>query len=451
MSETWNPEPYHIEGVTALIERPHVGLLWDPGMGKTSTTLTAIAHMRRLGAVKRVVVVVPIRPMYLAWPKEIAKWDHVNHLSYTILHGDKKDERLNAVSDIYLINPEGLKWLMANGGFDKIKADMLVIDESTKFKDSGSVRFKLLKPHLSRFQRRVILTGEPIPKGYEDLFGQMYIVDQGKSLGRFITHYRMQYFFQSGYGGYSWTLRQGADKEIQARIKGSVHRLGTEGHLDMPELKFNDIGIELDGESRRIYKQFENDFIAQVGEATILSPNAAAVGSKCRQVANGGVYDEFQIAHHIHDLKTQAIVDLVEELSGQPLLVAYEFKHDLERLKKVFPNAPCMTGVVGAKLTKMEADFNSGLIPVLFAHPLSVGHGLNLQEACHNVCYYGLTWDLDSYHQFYKRVWRQGQKNPWVMVHRIMALKTLDQTVAKTLLAKEGTQTAFLEAIKEGQ
>lgn len=446
----WNPDPYHVEGVTALIEHPHVGLLWDPGMGKTSTTLTAIAHFRRLEAIRRALIVVPIRPMYLAWPKEIQKWDHLNHLSYSILHGSKKEERLNSLSDICLINPEGLKWLITNGGLDKIKCDMLVIDESTKFKDSSSVRFKLLKPHIPRFGRRVILTGEPIPKGYIDLFGQLYIVDQGKSLGKFITHYRTMYFFPAGYGGYDWRLRQGADKEILEKIKDVVHRLDAHDHLEMAELKFNDIEVELDPESRRIYKQFEDDFIATVGDATILSPNAAAVGSKCRQVANGGVYDEFGTAHPIHDIKTEAIVDLVEELQGQPLLVFYEFKHDLERLKRVFPTAPCLTGATGAKLEKMDKDFNAGEIPVLLAHPASAGHGLNLQGACHNVCFYGLTWDLDLYHQAYKRVWRQGQKNPWVMVHRIMATKTLDQVVAKTLLSKEGTQDAFLKALKEG-
>jgi SNF2 family DNA or RNA helicase len=216
----------------------------------------------------------------------------------------------------------------------------------------------------------------------------------------------------------------------------------------MPELIFNDIFIDLPKEARDIYKQFEDHFVAEVGDTTILTPNTAAIGSKCRQVSNGGVYDEFHITHHIHDAKTEALNDLVEQLQGNPLLVAYEFQHDLERIQRVFKDAPCLTGMSGPKLDKVIDAFNRGDIPVLLAHPASAGHGLNLQSSCHNVCYYGLTWDLDLYHQFYKRVWRQGQPNNRVFVHRILADKTLDKTVSRTLLGKEGTQDKFLESIR---
>jgi SNF2 family DNA or RNA helicase len=331
---------------------------------------------------------------------------------------------------------------------NKINPDMLVVDESTKFKDYSTARFKLLKPSLPRFKRRLILTGEPNPNGYMDLFGQMFIVDLGNSLGRFITHYRAKFFFQSGYGGYDYTLRQGADKEIQDAIRPVVMRLAAEDHLEMPELIIDDIMIELDPASRKIYKQFEDDFLAEVGDATIMSVNAAAVGSKCRQVANGGVYDENHIAHHVHDLKTAALVDLVEQLQGQPLLVGYEFQHDLERIRRVFPNAPCLTGASGAKLDRMVDGFNAGTIPVLLGHPASAGHGLNLQGSCYHICWYGLTWDFDLYKQMVARVWRQGQKSNRVFVHRIMADRTLDKTVAKVLLNKERTANAFSEAMK---
>jgi len=386
--------------------------------------------------------------MYKVWPDEIKKWDEFKHLSYTILHGEDKDDRLNAITDIYLINPEGLKWFMQKGGMDKLQPDMLIVDESTKFKDYSTARFKLLKPYLHVFKRRIILTGEPAPNGYMDLFGQCFIMDRGQSLGKFITHFRMQYFFQSGYGGYNWTLRQGADKEIQARIKPYVMRLAAEDHLEMPELLFDDIYIDLPPAARKIYKELEDHFITEVGDTTILSVNAAAIGNKCRQVCNGGVYDEFHIAHPIHNAKTEALVDLVEQLQGTPLFVAYEFQHDLERIQKALPNAPCLTGATGPKLDRMIDAFNRGEIPVLLAHPMSAGHGLNLQESCHHVCYYGLGWDLDTFHQLYKRVWRQGQPSNRVFVHRILADKTLDKTVANTLLAKEKTQTNFLDAIR---
>jgi SNF2 family DNA or RNA helicase len=446
----WTPKPYQLQAVKFLLQNCNAGIFLDPGMGKTSTTLATIAHLRKTGHVARVLIIAPIRPMYKVWPDEIRKWDDFRHLACTILHGDNKEDNLNKISDIYLINPEGLKWFVQSGGMAKLKPDMLVVDESTKFKDYSTARFKLLKPWLKTFKRRVILTGEPAPNGYMDLFGQCYIMDQGASLGRFITHYRAQFFYPSGFGGFDWTLRKGAAEEIQALIAPHVIRLDARDHLDMPELMFNDIKVDLPPEARAIYKQFEDDFLATVGDNKILLPNAAAVGSKCRQVANGGVYDEDHFAHPIHDVKTQALVDLVEQLQGNPVFVGYEFKHDLDRILRAFPKAPCLTGMTGNKLDQVIDAFNRGDIPVLLAHPASAGHGLNLQEACHTVCFYGLTWDLDLYHQFYKRIWRQGQKSERVIVHRILADKTLDQTVARTLLGKDATQQAFLEAIKSG-
>lgn len=447
----WTPKPYQFEAVKFLLQNCNAGIFLDPGMGKTSVSLATITHLRQTGHVNKVLIVAPIRPMYKVWPDEIKKWDEFKHLSYTILHGPEKEANLNKIVDVYLINPEGLKWFDSVNGWGKLSADMLVIDESTKFKDYSTARFKLFKPFLRHFKRRVILTGEPAPNGYMDLFGQMYMCDEGRALGRFITHYRNMYFFQAGYGGYTYKLREGAKEEIQERIRPAVMRLAAEDHLDMPELVINDIVVELDPESRKIYKQFEDDFLAEVGDSVILSINAAAVGSKCRQVANGGVYDEMKFPHHVHDIKTSALNDLVEQLQGNPLLVFYEFQHDLERIKRVFKDAPCLTGMSGSKLDRVIDGFNAGDIPVLLAHPASAGHGLNLQGSCHHVCFYGLTWDLDLYHQSYKRVWRQGQSSNRVFVHRILAEKTLDQTVARTLLDKEVTQTEFLNAIKEQQ
>lgn len=444
----WQPKKYQFEAVKFLLEHCNAGIFLDPGMGKTSTTLTAIDIFNQRKVAHPVLLIAPIRPMYKVWPDEIKKWDHVSHLKYVILHGDEKDKRLNEPADIYLLNPEGLKWFMAANGMEKIKPEVLVIDESTKFKDYSTARFKLLKPWLRKFKRRIILTGEPAPNGYMDLFGQIYIADEGNALGRYITHYRASYFYPTGYGGYEYRLQAGADKIIQERIKPLVMRLAAEDHLEMPELIFNDILIDLPEEAKRIYKEFEDDFLVTIGDSTIVSPNAAAVGSKCRQVANGGVYDEFHLTHHIHDHKTAALVDLVEQLQGQPLLVAYEFQHDLERIQRAFKDVPCLTGASGTKLERMIDGFNRGDIPILVGHPASAGHGLNLQAACHHVCFYGLTWDLDLYHQFYKRVWRQGQPSNRVFVHRILADRTLDRTVARVLYQKDATQEHFLKAIK---
>lgn len=442
----WTPHRYQLEALKFLVQHSNSGLFLDPGMGKTSITLALISHLREKQQVKRVLIVAPIRPMYKVWPDEIKKWDDFKHLTYTILHGAEKDKKIQETSDIYLINPEGLKWLEPQ--LSRLNVDMIVVDESTKFKDSSTARFKLLKPHLRQFRRRIILTGEPAPNGYMDLFGQVYMMDLGASLGRYITHYRNQYFYPSGYGGYSWTLRQGADVEIQERIKPYVMRLGAEEHLDMPELIINDIRIDLPYKAREIYKQFEDDFLAEIGDQVVVSLNAAAVGTKCRQVANGGVYDETGVALQIHDAKTEALSDLVEQLQGQPLLCFYEFQHDLERIRRVFPTSPSLTGLSGAKLDRVISDFNAGSIPLLLGHPASAGHGLNLQQACHNVCFFGLTWDLDLYHQSYKRVWRQGQPSNRVILHRIVADNTLDERVAKVLRDKAVTQQRLMNALK---
>lgn len=449
MSESWKPHNYQIEALKFICQQPRCGIFLDPGMGKTSISLAGVTFFRAQKIVDRVLIVAPIRPMYKVWPDEIRKWDDFKHLKYTILHGDGKDQALNEVSDVYLINPEGLKWFMAVGGMAKIKANMLIIDESTKFKDSQTARFKLLKPHLRDFVRRLILTGEPAPNGYMDLFGQSYLIDQGEALGKFITHFRMRFFYQAGYGGYDYTLREGAAEEIQELLKPSVMRLAAEDHLEMPELIVQDILIDLPPEARKIYKEFEDDFLATIGDQTILTVNAAGKGSKCRQVANGGVYDENHISLQIHDAKTVAIYDLVEQLQGQPLLVAYEFQHDLARLQRVFPNAPCLTGMAGTTLDRTIDDFNAGRTPVLLAHPASAGHGLNLQGSCYHVCFYGITWDLDLYSQFYKRVWRQGQKSNRVFLYRIVADKTLDKRVIRVLREKGATQSEFLNALKE--
>jgi SNF2 family DNA or RNA helicase len=227
-----------------------------------------------------------------------------------------------------------------------------------------------------------------------------------------------------------------------------VMRLAAEDHLDMPELIISDILIDLDAKSRKIYKQFEDEFLAEIDGQFIMTTSAAAKGSKCRQVANGGVYDEDHVSLHIHDAKTQALVDLVEQLQGQPLLISYEFQHDIERIKRAFPDIINLTGLTGNRLDQAINDFNAGKLPYLLAHPMSAGHGLNLQEACHHVCYYGLTWDLDGYHQLYKRVYRQGQKSNRVFLYRILADGTLDKTVSRALRDKAITQSDFLKALQ---
>jgi len=446
----WTPRPFQLDALKFLVQNCNGGLLLDPGLGKTSISLALLNFLKSSGQFKSALIIAPLRPLYITWPAEVKKWADFNNLTYTILHGSDKDEKLTlARTDIYLINPEGLKWFTMKGGFEKLGCDVLIVDESTKFKDSSTSRFKLIKPYLKLFKRRVILTGTPAPNGLIDLFGQIYIVDMGRALGRFITHYRNAFFYPSGYGGYDWTLRQGADKEILDRIRASVMRLASKDHIDMPELIKSNIEVDLPPDARRIYMEMEDHFLAEIGDSVVLGVNGAAAGSKCRQIANGGVYDGQHNATHVHDAKTDAVGDLVEQLQENPLLIFYEFIHDLHRLQAKFPNAPCLTGMTGPKLTKAVEAFNEGKIPVLLAHPASAGHGLNLQGSCHHVCFYGITWDLELYDQSIARVWRQGQENEHVFVYHIVARKTLDQVVMKTLLGKDRTQQSFLNALKE--
>jgi len=448
MSKVWEPHPYQVEGVKFVMEHANCGIFLDPGMGKTSVSLTAIKVLIKRQAVSRVLVIAPIRPMYKVWPDEIRKWTHTSDLTYTILHGDEKLDRMKKPSDIYLLNPEAVKWFLENDGIRKTGVDMLVVDESTKFKDPSTARFKLIKPHLGAFKRRVILTGSPAPNGLMDLFGQCFVMDRGASLGKYITHYRAMYFYQKPYDDYGYYLQLGADERIYERIKPSVMRMSAEDHLDMPELIPDDIFVDLDAKTMALYKQLDDEFIAILGDAVVMAPNAAVVGGKLRQIANGGLYDSEHFGHHIHDIKTQALVDLVDQLQGTPLLVGYEFQHDLDRIRRVFPNAPSFTGVTGAKLDKLVDDFNAGIIPVALAHPASAGHGLNLQESCYHICFYGLTWDLELYQQLIKRIWRQGQPSNRVFLHRILATKTRDIDVAQILLEKDATQERLFTALR---
>jgi SNF2 family DNA or RNA helicase len=440
----WQPHQYQLDALEFAWSRPHAGLFLSPGLGKTSITLALISMLRRTGAVSRVLILAPIRPMYKVWPDEIRKWADFNHLKVTILHGPQKDARLGEVSDIYVLNYEGLKWFEDNDGFRRTGADMLVADELSKLKTSGTQRFKIMRRNLFRFKKRLGLTGSPTPNGYMDLFGQIYMLDRGAALGQYITHFRNQYFLLVGNSGYNYVLRHGAAKEIEERVRPVVMALKAEDHLDMPDLVLNDITIQLPEPARRVYDQLEEDFMAELEDVTIITPSAAAKAIKCRQVINGAVYDSRGDVHVVHPEKANALQDLVDELQGEPLLVFYEFQHDLAQL----PPYPCLTGMTGKKLDATIDAFNRGEIPVLTAHPASAGHGLNLQTRCHNVCFYGLTWDYELYTQAIARVWRQGQDDGRVIVHRIMAEDTLDATVAKTLLRKEGTQEGFIQAIK---
>ena len=395
----------------------------------------------------RMLIVAPIRPMYSTWPAEIDKWEDFNHLTYTILHGKNKGDEVNKDVDVYLINPEGLAWLIDKYPKFLETVSVLCIDESSKFKSSTSQRFKKLKPYIPVFQRRWCLTGTPTPNGIMDLFGQIYILDQGSSLGKYITHFRNKYFYQSGFGGYTWTPLPGSFDSIIEKTAPLILQLNAKDHLDMPELMLINRTVELNEHATEVYKTIEKEFLIQLGDNLIVAANAAAAGTKCRQVANGAVYvnDEGDY-ENVHDAKLEELEDLIEELGGAPTLLLYEFKHDAERIEAEF-GYPNLTGKSAAKSQKLIDDFNRGEIPCLLGHPASMGHGLNLQGNCHHVIWYGITWNLEHYDQAIARVYRQGQRADTVFVYHIVAKDTLDERVLDVLKAKDRNQTTLREAL----
>jgi SNF2 family DNA or RNA helicase len=462
----YNPLPFQQKAISLVCDKPGSALLLDPGMGKTAVTLAAHCVLQFHDLIQATLVIVPLRPMYLTWPAEVAKWDQFKHLKVSIIHGSAA-QRLAAIekkADIYLINPENVAWLVAmlNGSlglFGNIPG-LLAVDESTRFKNGQSVRFKALKTILPLFPRRTILTGTVAPQGIEDLFAQMQIVDDGKRLGKFITHFRRLFMYSTPLrigGGRTideWHVRPGAAQMITAAIKDVALRLQAEDYLTMPAITYNVIPVELPKAVRSVYKSLADDLVAQVGDQKLTAVTAAAATMKLRQITNGWAYNETGSVH-VHDAKLDALADLVEEQSGTPLLVAVAFLHEVpairEKLASVLPkgtNVPYLGG--GVSRTQADATveaWNKGEVPVLLVHPTSVAHGLNLQAGGHAVCWFGLTWNLEEHIQTNARVYRQGQTKP-VVIHYLTAKDTVDEDIAKALVDKSDLQSAILNRLK---
>lgn len=448
---SWKPHAYQETAIKLMISQACAGLLLDPGLGKTSTTLAAFTILHSMKLVRTMLVIAPRRVCYNVWPKEVAKWAEFAHLRVEILHGPQKDELLGRPADVYVINPEGLDWLFTKMNERQISFDMLVVDESTKFKHSDTKRFKAMRKMLHRFRRRYILTGTVAPNGLMDLFGQIYLLDEGAALGRYITHYRTSYFYPSGYGGYTWAPQHGALERISERIAPLVLRMQDSDYLQLPEMVNNFIEVELPDQARKVYRELERVLITEIQDHTVIAANAAVASGKCRQVANGALYTygdrDLKNYTVLHTEKVTALVDLVEQLQGQPLLVLYEFDFDRDMIQDAMKDTPCFGGS-DKKDSKLVDQFNLGVLPVVLGHPASIAHGLNLQGACAHVCWYGQTWNLEHYDQAIRRVRRQGQKADRVMIHHIVAKDTVDELVLQTLRSKDRTQATLMDALK---
>ncbi len=476
LSKPWTPHAYQKEAVKFLLEHAAGALLLDPGLGKTSITLAAIKLLKKKKVLNKVLLIAPLRVCHSVWPKEITKWKDFGDLRVIVLHGPRKDELLQEDADIYVINPEGLDWLLqvqktkTKTGKSRVALDLrrwkklgfdtLVVDELSKFKHTQTNRFKAMKLVLGTFARRWGLTGSPAANGLMGLFGQCYMLDQGRTLGSYVTHFRAKYFEQ-GHDGFSWTLREGAEQEIYDRLRPLALRMGDD-LLDMPKLVENNIMVQLPPKAMEIYLQLEEDLVAKLEEGKVTAKTAATASMKCRQVANGGIYLDPEVQAlvnlptnkrdwvDIHEAKLDALEELIEELQGSPLLVAYDFSHDLARLQKRFgKDIPYIGGGVSAKRSsELEEKWNRGELPYLFGHPQSIAHGLNLQECGQHVCWHSMTWDYELWDQFVRRVRRQGNKARRVYCHHILAEGTIDEAILAALKMKRRGQNSLFQALK---
>lgn len=453
----WQPHKYQLNAVKFIIERACAGLFLEPGLGKTAITLQAFNILRQRKMIRKMLVIAPLRVAYSTWPAEAEKWDELRDLSVGVLHGPDKLATLNDPTiDVHVINPEGLPWLIAQVKSLGRVWEMLVVDESTRFKAHDTQRFKLIRPLLNDFYRRVILTGSPSPNGLLDLWGQIFILDQGQALGAYISHYRTNYFVPVT-SGFGWKLQKGGAEKINAKLSPLVIRMAAKDYLELPPL-IGACGVGQEPARREIdlpeaaaaqYKAMEDDFVTKLKDEKFLAPNAAAALNKCQQIANGWIYNDKHEGQLIHESKLDAVEELLEELSGTPVFLGYEFVHDKERLLKRFgAQTPWVGGGDSpTKFRTIEKDWNAGKIPLLIAQFQAVSHGLNLQGTKAAAVALSTPWDLEVYEQWVRRVWRQGQTDP-VFVYHVCARKTIDEVKLRRLQSKDKAQQSFLSMLK---
>lgn len=425
--------------------------IWAWVKGKTGITLTAVNDlMFDSFEIHRVLVVAPIRVASFSWPAEIEKWDHLEGLKYSVAVGTAA-ERLAALkkpADIYLINRENVQWLVSDSGvpFD---FDMVVIDELSSFKNHQTKRFKALMKVRPKVKRIVGLTGTPSSNGLMDLWAEFRLLDMGERLGRFIGQYRTSYFRpdkQNGQVVFSYKPLPGAEKQIYDKISDITISMKSTDHLQMPELVSSRYTVYLSGKEDSHYADLKKDLVLQLPDGDITAANAASLSGKLCQMANGAIYTDTGEVIAIHERKLDALEDIIEAANGKPVLVAYWFRHDLERITERLHKLkiPCSRLDTDGSIRK----WNAGEIPVALIHPASAGHGLNLQAGGNTLVWFGLTWSLELYQQTVARLWRQGQQSETVVVQHIITKGTIDEQIMKALSEKDTTQAALIDAVK---
>lgn len=438
------PHDYQKYAIEYIKSHPITALFLDMGLGKTVTTLTAIRDlMYDTFEVRRVLVVAPLRVARDTWPEEIRKWDHLKDLTCSVVVGTVADRRraLQKEADIYIVNRENLAWLYQNSRLD---FDMVVLDELSSFKNAKSKRFKAMKAMRPEVKRIVGLTGTPSGNGLMDLWAEFRLLDMGERLGKYISQYRSLYFKPDKRNGmvvFSYKPLPGAEEVIYHQIADITVSMKANDYLEMPELVSVAKEVTLSEKEKKRYDELKKSLVLELPGGEVTAANAASLTMKLSQMANGAIYTDDKNVVGIHDRKLDALEDLVESANGQPVLVAYWFKHDKERIQKRMEAREL-------KEPQDFADWNAGKVPVALIHPASAGHGLNLQQGGSILIWFGLTWSLELYQQTNARLWRQGQQSRTVIIQHIVAKGTIDERILKVLEHKDGTQAALINAVK---
>ena len=446
------PHNYQRYAIERIITDPRLGLFLDMGLGKTVITLTAINDLRfNRWAVSRCLVVAPKKVAEATWASEAAKWDHLKHLRIVPVLGSaaKRVRALNTPGDVWVINRENVSWLV-DYCRNSWSFDMVVLDESSSFKNHQSKRFKALRLVLPRISRLVELTGTPAPNGMEDLWAQLFLLDGGARLGRTISSYREMFFTQDyahpGQQYRTYSLQDGADVRIRQAISDICVSMKSEDYLDLPDYIEDIVPVALDAKAEKAYRQMERDMLLEVDEQTITAQSAAVLNGKLLQLCSGAVYDVEGKPVEIHSCKIEAFLEVVEQLHGEHALVFYWFQHERDRLLAALEKSGLRVRVY--KDAEDEKAWNAGEVDLLLAHPASCGYGLNLQAGGHHAIWYGYpNWALEVYQQAGKRLHRQGQQYP-VIAHHLVVQGGMDEAVVDALHSKGDSQEALMQALK---
>lgn len=450
----YQPHPYQQYCVNRIedmpVPGPGLGLYLGMGLGKTSIVLTAIAELKyNRFAVRRVLVVAPKKVAEATWSNEAKKWEHLRLLRIVPVLGSlaKRVRALNTPADVYVINRENVQWLVDYYRNDW-PFDMVILDESSSFKNHRAKRFKALTWVRSRITRLIELTGTPAPNTLIDLWAQVFLLDGGERLGKTIGGFRERYFLPDQRNAqqiFSYKPKDGAGDTIQDRIKDICISMSAQDYLQLPPCNIVDVPVVLDPTARRAYKKLEQEMLLEIDEEEITAATAAALGNKLLQLGNGAVYGENRKVVEIHDCKIEAFCELVEALQGQSALVAYNFQHDRDRMLAALSKTGLRVRVYQS--AQDEADWNAHKIDILLAHPASTAYGLNLQDGGRHIIWFGLNWSLELCQQFDKRLHRQGQRDP-VFIHRLIVQDSMDVDVVAALEGKSTTQDSLLRALK---